>query len=347
MQRVPPLPHWRRRRLVRAGRRTGDPATALRFLMIAKLSLGLGVVEVARMLDVAISTVSKAASRYLESGEEGLLDQRRGNGAAKVDAAFRKRVIALLERSPQDFGWERPTWTRELLCLQMQREDFERVAVCTMGRVLAFIGARIGMPKPIVLCPWPRERRKRVLESIRQLEARASTREPVYYGDEVDIHLNPKIGRDWMLPGRQRRVVTPGKNQKFYLAGALNALTGKLVCVGDYAKNSALFCTLLWRLAAEHKGARRVHLVVDNYGVHSSRLTQRVLQELRGKVVLHFLPPYCPDANRIERVWQELHANVTRNHRCRTLNALLARVKYFVDAYAWRSTVKPSIRRAG
>ena len=37
---------------------------------------------------------------------------------------------------------------------------------------------------------------------------------------------------------------------------------------------------------------------------------------------MHFLPPYCPDANRIERVWQDLHANVTRNHRCKSLKAL-------------------------
>jgi len=33
--------------------------------------------------------------------------------------------------------------------------------------------------------------------------------------DEVDIHLNPKIGGDWMLAGQQRRILTPGKNQKF------------------------------------------------------------------------------------------------------------------------------------
>ena len=38
--------------------------------------------------------------------------------------------------------------------------------------------------------------------------------------DEVDIHLNPKIGPDWMLRGQQKTVPTPGQNQKRYLAGA-------------------------------------------------------------------------------------------------------------------------------
>jgi transposase len=53
--------------------------------------------------------------------------------------------------------------------------------------------------------------------------------------------------------------------------------------------------------------------------------------------VLHFLPPYCPDHNRIERVWLDLHANVTRNHRCKTLPALLANVRAFVLSYRWRA----------
>ena len=33
-----------------------------------------------------------------------------------------------------------------------------------------------------------------------------------------DIHLNPKIGPDYMLRGTQKWVLTPGKNRKRYLA---------------------------------------------------------------------------------------------------------------------------------
>jgi hypothetical protein len=73
------------------------------------------------------------------------------------------------------------------------------------------------MPKPVVLCPWPRDKRLERLAEIRALEARATASQPVLYVDEVDIHLNPRIGRDWMLPGQQRRIVTPGKNAKLYL----------------------------------------------------------------------------------------------------------------------------------
>lgn len=336
MTKIPRMSRHVRRHLIQLGRRSGDPATALRFLAVARLGLGHTSPRVATDLDLARSTVVRAAESFAGEGIDGLYDRRHRNGAAKVDHAFRRRVAQLLLRTPEDFGWSRPSWTRELLCLQMQREGRVAVAVCTMGRVLARIGARLGVPKPVVLCPWPRDARLGVLAEIRRLEARANADEPVLYSDEVDIHLNPKLGRDWMLRGHQRRVVTPGKNQKFYIAGALDVRTGRLHTTGGERKNAALFCQLLWLLASRYRRARRVHLVVDNYGIHSARLTKSTLATLRGRVVLHFLPPYCPDANRIERVWQDLHANVTRNHRCKSMAQLLANCRRYLDGYRWR-----------
>jgi transposase len=325
-----------RRLLVRTGRRSGDPATALRFLAVARLAVGRSSPQVAVELDLARSTVVRAAKHFAQQGAAGLYDKRRGNGCSKVSEAFRRRVWELLRRSPEDFGWFRPTWTRELLCLQMQREGRAAVAVCTMGRALAHVGARLGTPKPIVLCHWPRDARLRRLAAIRRLEAGASAKEPVLYSDEVDIHLNPKIGREWMLRGEQRRIVTPGKNEKFYLAGALDVRTGALHTTGAAKKGAALFCELLSLLATHYSRARRIHLIVDNYGIHSAHATRRALRDLGGRIVLHFLPPYCPDANRIERVWQDLHANVTRNHRCKTMNRLLENARRYLEAYVWR-----------
>jgi transposase len=321
---------------MRTGRRTHDLATMLRFYAIAWLGAGKSSPEVANMLDIAVSTVVRAAHAYLAQGTAGLHDKRRGNGQPKADDAFRARVAELLRRTPEDFGWSRPTWTRELLCLQTQREGRAAVSVSTMGRTLARIGARLGMPKPVVLCPWKRDAREARLAEIRALEERASMAEPVLYGDEVDVHLNPKIGRDWMLPGHQRRVLTPGKNEKFYIAGALDVSTGELLTTGLARKGAALFCALLRDLAA-HYGpeVQRIHLIVDNYAIHSARETIRTLEALGGRIILHFLPPYCPDANRIERVWQDLHANVTRNHRCRTMKSLLSNARDYLDGYVW------------
>jgi transposase len=325
---VPQLPRHTRRQLLRIGRKSGDTATALRFQAVAKLAIGLRKSEVARALDLAVSTVVKAAQRFAEHGFAGLLDQRRNNGCHKIDDTFRSTLVDVLRESPQSFGWRRPTWTRELLCKELHRRGLVRVAVCTIGRLLRRIGARLGSPRPIVRCPWPQAQRQRVLRRIRRVERRASAEEPVYFCDEVDIHLNPRIGRDWMLRGSQRVVLTPGNNEKHYVAGALNALTRELVWADAPRKTSELFCALLRELGRRHITARAIHLILDNFSIHQSRRTVAFIQRYGALFKLHFLPPYCPSANRIEREWQELHAMVTRNHRCPDMPALLDSVHH-------------------
>jgi transposase len=49
------------------------------------------------------------------------------------------------------------------------------------------------------------------------------------------------------------------------------------------------------------------------------------------KFELLFQPAYHPWVNRIERLWKAIHATVTRNHRCRTLEELCAQVARFLD----------------
>ncbi len=346
---VPELRRPERRELIRIGRKSADPDTANRFAAVAKLAAPgrPSKSQVAPELEVAISTVVSAARRFVLGGVERLYDQRVHNGRArKIDERFRQHVSAALYQTPPDRGWERPTWTRELLRLEMARLDLPRVSVCTMGRILAGLGARLGAPKPIVLCPWPQRRRARVIRDIERIAASATDAEPVFYVDEVDIHLNPKIGRDWMPRGLQRRIVTPGKNEKHYVAGALDARTRALVTVDAPKKNSLLFCKLVEQLIAAYPTLHRLHLILDNYIVHSSKITRRFLAKLGDRVVLHFLPPYCPDHNRIERVWLDLHANVTRNHRCPTMPMLLEHVRAFLRDYNFRDDRNPSLRRA-
>jgi transposase len=343
---IPRMPRAERRRLLSLGRRSGDVATCERFRIVAMLGEERSGREVAALLDVAPAHVSRTKDRFLRAGIAGLYDRRQHNGARKVTDEFLHQLAELLTRSPPDFKWMRPTWTRELLCIEMALRGFERVAVCTMGRALFRLGARLGRPKPIVLCPWPRARREHVLRQIKRLEARASSEEPVLYTDEVDVHKNPKIGRDWMLPGHQRRLLTPGKNEKFYIAGALDVRSGRVHTVGDFSKSSRLFGLMLAELAKRYPAARRIHLILDNYVIHKSRVIERALRELHGRIVLHFLPPYCPDHNRIERVWLDFHANVTRNHRCKTLRALLANARAFIQAYRWRAAKLPMLLQA-
>ncbi len=169
--------------------------------------------------------------------------------------------------------------------------------------------------------------------------------EIVLFEDEVDIHLNPKIGADWMLPGTQKAVPTPGKNQKHYVAGAITGWKGELIWVDGPSKCSALFIQLVEKLCDHFQSYKVIHIVVDNYIIHDSKITQKAIQAKKGKVQLHFLPPYCPQHNPIERLWRDLHGQVTRNHCCKCLEALMENVARFLDT-VWASAQKAADRAA-
>ena len=156
-----------------------------------------------------------------------------------------------------------------------------------------------------------------------------SAEHPVFYEDEVDIHLNPKIGADWQRRGQQKRVVTPGQNEKYYLAGALHSGTGKVSYVGGSSKKSGLFISLLKHFKSTYRRAKTITLIVDNYIIHKSRETLRWFKK-NPKYIVIYQPVYSPWVNHVERLWQALHDTITRNHSCRSMWQLLNKVRHFM-----------------
>jgi transposase len=147
-----------------------------------------------------------------------------------------------------------------------------------------------------------------------------------------------------MRRGRQLVVLTPGKNQKRYVAGALNARTGRVIHTFSRSKNSGLFIGLLEKLKAAYRRAQKLHLILDNCIVHKSRQTQTWLRQFGNRLVLHFLPPYSPEHNVIERLWKQMHDHVTRNHRHPTMEDLILAIEQFLRGVQPFPGTKVSIR---
>lgn len=333
------LPRAVRRRLRRVAMGTRDSGLRTRILVVLHYASGAGCERVAAALGIHAQSAARIARRFLEQGEAGLHDGRSHNGTPKVDADLLEALSRLVRGSPQDHGWHRPTWTRELLAKTLLKETGVSLSVTTIQRMLVTLRARWGMPRPIVACPWKKGRRLRRMRRIRALLGNLPSGEIAFYQDEADVDLNPKLGRDWMLFNTQKLVLTPGKNQKRYLAGALSSDGRELHVVSGRTKNSKLFLDLLAKLRAAFPRARRIHLVLDNYVIHSSRRVRRYLESDGRRFRLHFLPPYSPNDNKIEMVWKDLHANVTRNHRCTSIEQLTREARAYLRrrqrARAW------------
>lgn len=336
-----------KRRLRKCLHRTRDARMRLRYQIVLLWGQGRSGGEIAAALGCAKSTAQRWAHRFRAEGMAGLEDRRTENGVPKADADLRQALAEMLKHPPTHYGWQRPNWTRELMALQLAAETGVQVSVTTIDRMLRALGARWGEVRPVVACPWSKAAKAQRIAQIRRFLRRLPPDQVAVYQDEVEIHLNPKLGRDWMLPTYQREVLTPGQNVKRHVAGAFEPRTGRLVWVWGERRDSALFIDLLRALVKAYPAAKRIHVILDNCGIHDSHATQRALATPDfQRLKLHFLPPYSPLHNRIERLWRDLHDNVTRNHTCRTIDELAARVDHFlITADPWPGN-RPSVARA-
>lgn len=231
----------------------------------------------------------------------------------------------LLHKTPQDFGFFRTRWSCALLAMLLWEEENIRLSPETVRRGLARMEFVWRRPRPVV---GPRDaEHAEKLRKIQRLIAALPADETVVFQDEVDVHLNPKIGSCWMVRSQQAEVVTPGNNEKRHLAGSLHWRTGRLILSAPgMQRNADLFLAHLDDLRKGLRCYRVLHVVCDNARFHDCRKVRDYLARWEGRIVLHYLPKYAPETNPIERVWWHLHDTITRNHRCQSLDELLDNV---------------------
>ena len=127
----------------------------------------------------------------------------------------------------------------------------------------------------------------------------------LFYFDAAGFTLIPCIPYAWQPPGVTYELPSGGR-QRLNVLGLLNRA------------NEAYFYLLTGRIgsaeviaALDHFAAVRPHhltlVILDNAPIHHSEAVTQCLERwLANGVGVHFLPPYCPELNRIEILWRKI-----------------------------------------
>lgn len=298
---------------------------ALVLLLLAEGWSYRGIAQVAWASPTMIRTVKRD---FAASGVRGVLGQK------SVSCVVPRWLLVvarwLLKGTPQDFGFFRSRWSCAVLAVLLWEQEGLRLSAETVRRGLHRQGFVWRRPRPVVGPRDPQYNAK--LRRIKQLIAQLPADETVVFQDEVDVHLNPKIGSCWMMRGQQAEVITPGNNEKRHLAGSLHWRTGTLLLSpAGTRRNTQLFLAHLDDLRCRLRAYRKIHVLCDNAKFHDSHAVREYLAQWGHRIQLHFLPKYAPETNPIERVWWHLHETITRNHRCQTIDELLKQVYEWAD----------------
>jgi putative transposase len=299
-----------------------DPQLRLHAHIILLLAQGLSWAAIAAVLFCSSRTIARWKKRFQHDRIDGLFGRQRG-APARLARAWVAVVIGwVTTQTPRAFGFLRSRWCCEVLALLLWRVHRLDVSRETVRRHLHQADIVWRRPRPVLRRADPQ--RAAILEKLRQLLLHLPDDETAVFEDEVDINLNPKIGCMWMRRGQQMEVITPGDNQKKYLAGSLHWRTGVLFSTWGDKRDGKLFVAHLHELRRRLRRYKKIHVICDNAKFHHDCWeVWEFCYRYGDRVVLHFLPKYAPELNPIERVWWRLHEAITRNHQCRSLETLV------------------------
>jgi putative transposase len=306
----------------------------LAFHRLLLCAAGRNPTEIATFLFCSRSSVYRIVRAY-RMGHLGIRVDQDGRLSVAVQTSIlmpwlTRSLGALLKAAPRAYGWCRTRWSCATLAATLHTKHGIEVSAETVRRWLHEMDWVWKRAKLVAKDDDPH--RVQRLARIRFHHENLHAHEVMVFADERDIHLLPKVGAAWMPQGTQETIMTPGKNEKHYLAGALHLATGKILyCLGP-RKNNGLFRDLLTLLDATYPARQitRIYVVVDNYCIHKAKAVEQWLAS-HPRFALLWLPTYCPRANPIERAFGDVHDKCTRNHKRKRLRDLVKDVERHVQ----------------
>jgi len=253
----------------------------------------------------------------------------------KVTGRCKAVLQKLVEQEPRQAGYPFSSWTCGDLVRELVKKGFAVVSRETIRVHLHALGYRVLRPVLSIASPDPDYTGK--AKRLKKYKKQAKKGDILlYFQDEIDLNLLPGVLRCWTLRGSQRKVMTPGLNQKRYGFGAVDYLSGRTIHRIEKHKDSAGFCAFVEQFmrtvtqSPDYHG-QKIVLVVDNFRIHQSKKTLEFLKKYAAQLLLFALPTYSPWLNLIERLWKHLRRKVTHNYLFKSISQLVKVVCSFLD----------------
>ena len=148
--------------------------------------------------------------------------------------------------------------------------------------------------------------------------------EELWFFDESRFGTHSKIGHGWFRTGIRTPVKIKLGYKNFYLYSAANPKTGEEFTL--LLPNVNINCmNIFLNEFAKTIGQRRVLIIMDGAGWHKS---DKLKYPKNIRIIIQ--PPYSPELNPIEKLWQYIKDHTIKNRVYKTLPELENKVCKFV-----------------
>jgi len=278
----------------------------IRIRAVQSVEAGESPEDVIRTLRFGRTVIYSWLAKYREGGIDALRAKAISGRPSKMTGRQLQWVYKTVTcKNPLQLRFEFALWTRSMI-RELIREKFGvRLSEVSVGRMLRKLGLSPQRPlrrayerDPELVETW----RKKQFPEIRRLAKKE--RATLYFSDEAGVRSDFHAGTTWALKGQTPIVPATGQRFGMSLISAISPRGDFRFMTVEGRMNAEKFIEFLKRLL--HNAPHPVFLVVDRHPSHRAKKVLAFVRSTEGRLRLFFLPPYAPDLNPDEHVWNHL-----------------------------------------
>lgn len=278
----------------------------IRIRAVQRVEAGESPEDVIRVLGFGRTVIYDWLAKYRQGGIDALRAKPIAGRPSKLQGKQLKWLYGTItSKNPSQLRFEFALWTRGMVRTLIREKYGVRLSDVSVGRLLRKLGLSPQKPLRRAYEQDPQKVQQWLDEEypkIRALAKKAGA--AVFFGDEAGVRSDFHSGTTWALKGKTPVVAATGQRFGLNLVSAVSPRGEMRFMIVKGRMNAGRFIEFLQRLI--YHQTRPVYLIVDGHPSHRARKVMEYVRATEGRLRLFFLPPYSPELNPDELVWNNL-----------------------------------------
>jgi len=283
--------------------------TELRKRGVVSVQEGQSPEIVSQALGINRATMYGWLARYRDGGWAALDARKRGGRKPKLNARAVQWVYSTVTlKNPLQLKFTFALWTAKMIGQLIFRRFGIKMSKSSVCRLLGQLGLTPQRPvwrayqqRPEEVQKWLQEEYPRIRRLAQQKKAL------IFFGDEAGVRSDHHAGTTWAVKGKTPVVTSTGARFGLNLISAVSAQGEFRFMTVRGRVGAKVFLEFLKRLI--HNAERMIFLIVDGHPAHKAKIVAHFVASMKDRLQLFLLPPYSPELNPDERVWNDLKNN--------------------------------------
>ena len=284
----------------------------IRIRAIQQVQAGESPETIIKALGYTRTVIYHWLTKFAYGGYDAL---RSTNAPGKTPKLNSKQIkilyMDIVDKTPDQLKFPFALWTRELVREHIRRKFKVSLSGVSVSRLLGKIG--LSPQKPLMRAYQQDETLVKTwttkdFPSIKRLAKLENA--DIYFGDEAGVRSDDHRGTTWAPVSKTPIVKTTGARFGVNIVSAISSRGVMEFMITKGKFNSDTFIEFLEKLIRYKR--RKIFLIVDGHPTHKSKKVNDFVKDHEDRLRIFILPPYSPELNPDELVWNTLKQNIGR-----------------------------------